>query len=344
LATNLVTGGAGFFGEVLVRQLLDRGEEVRVLDLNAIAHRHPKLTMVQADIRDARAVREAARGSEIIYHNVAQQPLARDKRLFWSVNRDGTENVLKAALEAGAKRVVHTSSTAVFGVARENPVTEATKPAPVEEYGRAKHAAELLCEEYAARGLAVSIIRPRTILGHGRLGIFQILFEWIYQGLNVPVLGSGDHLLQFVHADDLAVACILAGNANATGTYNIGAAEFGTMRATLERLIRHAGTTSRVKSVPRRLAEVGILATGRLGLIPLGPYHALAYGKPMYFDISKARSELRFFPKFSQDATFAESYDWYRANRTDILSGRKTGSKHQSAVKQGLLRLVPHLI
>jgi nucleoside-diphosphate-sugar epimerase len=300
--------------------------------------------MIQADIRDARAVRDAAKGVQIIYHNVAQQPLARDKRLFWSVNRDGTENLLKAALGAGVEHVVHTSSTAVFGVAKENPVTEATALAPIEEYGRAKRAGELLCQQYGAQGLAISIIRPRTILGHGRLGIFQILFEWIYQGLNVPVLGSGDHLFQFVHASDLAEACILAGTSKTTGAYNVGAAEFGTMRATLEALIRHAGTRSRVKSVPRGIAEFGILAAGRLGLIPLAPYHALAYGKPMYFDISKARRDLGFAPIYSQDATFAESYDWYKVNRSDILSGRVVGSKHQSAVRLGLLRLVPYLL
>jgi nucleoside-diphosphate-sugar epimerase len=214
----------------------------------------------------------------------------------------------------------------------------------MEEYGRAKLAGEVLCEEYARRGLAVSVIRPRTILGHGRLGIFQILFEWIYRGLNVPVLGSGDHLFQFVHAADLADACMLASVSAKAGTYNIGAAEFGTMRATLEAVIRHAGTRSRVKSVPRGLAEFGIRAAGRLGLSPLAPYHALAYGKAMYFDISKARRDLGFVPKFSQDAMFAESYDWYKANRDDILSGRVAGSRHQSAVRQGLLRLVPYFI
>ena len=95
------------------------------------------------------------------------------------------------------------------------------------------------------RGLDVSIIRPRTIMGHGRLGIFQILFEWIRTGYNVPVLGRGDNVYQFVHADDLADACILAAARPGVATYNCGTDRFGTMR-------EDAGTSLRPR--PDRLA------------------------------------------------------------------------------------------
>jgi nucleoside-diphosphate-sugar epimerase len=252
--------------------------------------------------------------------------------------------VLKAALDTKPQRVIYVSSSAVFGRPKTNPVTEDTPPEPMEDYGRAKLAGEQLCGDYARRGLSVSIIRPRTIVGHGRLGIFQILFEWIHRGVNVPVLGRGDNLYQFVHADDLAAACMLACNAPRAGTYNIGAAQFGSMRETLERLVRHAGTTSKVKSVPKGLAELGMRATSALGLSPLAAYHALMYGESLYFDISKAQRELGYAPKFTQDQALADSYDWYVANRDAILSGRMGGSKHQSALAQGVLRLVPHLI
>src|SRR6185295_12255980 len=74
--------------------------------------------------------------------------------------------------------------------------------------GRAKLEGEALCANYARLGLEVTIIRPRTIMRHGRLGIFQILFEWIREGYNVPVFDGGSNIYQFVHADDLAEACI----------------------------------------------------------------------------------------------------------------------------------------
>lgn len=341
---QLVTGGAGYFGEVIVRKLLERGEEVVIFDLNAPALEHPLLKAVQGDIRDLEALRSASRGAAHIFHNVAQVPLANDNDLFWSVNRDGTRNVLQAALDVGAEHVVYTSSSAVYGVPKRNPVTEDMPPDPGEEYGRAKYAGELLCQEFAQRGLRVSIIRPRTILGHGRLGIFQILFEWIFQGLNIPVMGRGDNIYQFIHADDLADVCIRARDAAHGGTFNVGAAQFGTMRETLEGVIRHAASRSKVRSLPKELAQFGMRLTAAVGLSPLSAYHALMYGESFFFDITKAQTELGFAPRYTQRDMFTESYDWYVAHRDAILAGRMSGSRHQSAVKQGILRLIPHMI
>src|SRR5262249_13854939 len=152
------------------------------------------------------------------------------------------------ALAAHVQKVIYISSSAVFGAPKINPVTEQTVPAPAESYGRAKLEGEKLCRRYVESGLDVSVVRPRTIMGHGRLGIFQILFEWIRTGYNVPVLGRGDNLYQFVHADDLAKACILAAARPGAATYNCGTDHYNSMRAVLEHLCAHAQTGSRVKS------------------------------------------------------------------------------------------------
>lgn len=335
----LVTGGSGYFGSLLLRKLLAEGERCRVFDLNDADDRPPGVEFVRGDIRDRDAVGEACRGVRVVYHNVAQVPLAKDRQLFESVNIEGTENVLAAAAETGVGKVVYTSSSAVFGVPRSNPVTEETPPSPGEAYGRAKYEGELLCHRYAERGLDVSIIRPRTILGHGRLGIFQILFEWIRRGANVPVFGRGDNVYQFVHADDLADVCILAAKRPGSAVYNAGAERFGTMRDALEHLCRHARTGSRVKGVPMAPAVGLMKLTSALGLSPLGPYHALMYGRSMYFDIAKARAELNWKPRYSNEEMFVETYEWYLANRAAVLRGHGA-SHHRSAVKQGVLSLV----
>jgi nucleoside-diphosphate-sugar epimerase len=238
---------------------------------------------------------------------------------------------------------VYTSSSAVYGAPRVNPVTETTPRAPAEPYGRAKAAGELLCEREAAAGLDVTIVRPRTILGHGRLGIFQILFEWVREGSNVPVLGGGHNRYQFVHADDLADACLLAGERAGPASYNIGTDRFGTMRQTLEALCRHAGTGSRVRSVPMWPATAAMKVTSALGLSPLGAYHALMYGRSLYFDTSRAQRELGWHAKYSNDEMLAESYDWYLANRQAVL-GRSGTSPHRSAVHQGALAIFKGLI
>jgi nucleoside-diphosphate-sugar epimerase len=239
------------------------------------------------------------------------------------------------------RKVVYTSSSAVFGAPRSNPVTEQTSPTPAEAYGRAKLEGEHVCRRYQEQGLDVSIIRPRTILGHGRLGIFQILFEWIRQGNNIPVLGAGDNLYQFVHADDLAQACILAGTRAGPAVYNCGAERFGTMRQGLEHLCAHAGTGSRVKSLPMGLAVAGMRLTSALGVSPLGPYHALMYGRSLYFDNRKARAELGWIPRYSNEEMLVESYEWYLKNR-EAVQRAQGASHHRSAVKQGILQVARH--
>ena len=153
-------------------------------------------------------MRAAVEGVDVVYHNVAQVPLARDEDLLRSVNVTGTEILLGACSAAGVAKVVHTSSSAVFGVPESNPVLPTTVPRPQESYGAAKLAAEWACLRAASEGLDVSIVRPRTILGHGRLGIFGILFDWIADGAHPFVLGDGSNRYQFVHADDLASLCL----------------------------------------------------------------------------------------------------------------------------------------
>lgn len=341
--TTLVTGGSGYFGSLLVRELLKRKRRVRIFDLNDADDRPAEVEFVQGDIRDRAAVSRAVEGVDEIHHNVAQVPLAKDRDLFWSVNFNGTENLLEAATDRGVRKVIHTSSSAVFGVPPRNPVDDSVEPAPREPYGRAKLESEKLCTRYAAKGLDVTIIRPRTIMGHGRLGIFQILFEWIREGRNVPVLGKGDNIYQFVHAEDLAAACILAAERPGPAAYNIGAEEFGTMRETLEALIRHAGTRSRVKPLPMGLATCLMKLTSVLGLSPLGPYHSLMYGRSLYFDLARAKEELGWSARYSSAAMFCQSYDWYLANRETVLA--QTGaSHHRSALKEGVLSIVKRVI
>lgn len=335
----LVTGGAGYFGECLVTKLLARGVAVRVFDLNSPSATAAGLDFVQGDIRDPAAVARACEGASHVFHNVAQVPLARDKDLFWSVNRDGTEILIDAARKAGVVKLVYTSSSAIFGAPDRNPVTEETPPAPAEDYGQAKLAGERAC---IASGIDTAVIRPRTILGHGRLGVVQILFDWVSRGLDLPVLSGGRNIYQFVHADDLADACILAAERSGTRIYNIGAEEFGSMRDLLWALARHAGTGSAVRTLPMAPIELAMRGAELCGLSPLGPYHALMYGRSLYFDISRAKQELGWQPAYGNTGMLCESYDWYLAHR-DTLGGRQV-SHHQSTVRQGIMSLVPHLL
>jgi len=335
----LVTGGSGYFGSVLSELALARGDSVRIFDLNA-----PTLSgaeFVEGDVRDAAGIRAACDGIDVVFHNVAQVPLAKDRHLFDEVNVGGTANVLVAARDARVSKVVHTSSSAVFGIPDHNPVNETSPCRPLEAYGRAKLRAELLCHDAVAAGQDVTIVRPRTVLGHGRLGVFALLFEFVADGAPVFVLGSGDNRYQLVHANDLADACLRAGDRAGASVYNIGALEFGTMRETLQALVDHAQTGSGVRSLPVAPARFGMHALATLGLAPFAPYHWLLYSESLFFDVTKARSELGWEPQHSNASMVIESYEWFLAHRQVADDGAR--SHHQSPVRLGLLRALKSL-
>jgi nucleoside-diphosphate-sugar epimerase len=335
----LVTGGSGYFGSELVARALAQGDAVRVFDVNP-----PALTGVEyvaGDVRDRHALRAACEGVDVVFHNVAQVPLAKDRALFDSVNVTGTANLLVAARDAGVAKIVHTSSSAVFGIPEHNPVTETTPVRPLEAYGRAKVQAELLCRDAIATGLDVTIVRPRTILGHGRLGIMALLFEFVADGAPVFVLGNGANRYQFVHASDLADACLRAADRAGPSVYNVGASEFGTMRETLQALVDHAQTSSRVRALPVAPARVLMRVLAQLGLAPFAPYHWLLYSESLYFDTTKASTELGWHPQFSNAEMVVESYDWFLDHRNELDADAK--SHHQSPVRPGVLRLIKRL-
>jgi nucleoside-diphosphate-sugar epimerase len=338
--TVLVTGGSGYFGSVLVEQVLAAGDRARVLDLNAPVERDG-VEVVVGDVRDRDLVEDACRGADVVLHNVAQVPLARDRDLFWSVNALGTANVLLAARSQGVAKVVHTSTSAIYGIPEANPVDEASPAVPLEAYGRAKLEAEQLCHEAAASGVDVTIVRPRTILGHGRLGIMAILFELVAEGAPVFVLDGGHNRYQFVHADDLASACLLAAGRPGATSYNIGARDFGTMRETLQHLVDHAGTGARVRSLPSLPARIGMQAASATGLAPFAPYHWLLYGESLWFDTAKAVDELGWEPVHSNASMVIESYEWWLANRDQL--GGEGRSHHQSPARMGVLGVLKRL-
>jgi nucleoside-diphosphate-sugar epimerase len=336
---HLITGGSGFLGNLIARRLHARGERVKILDVWEDSSRPKEIEFIRCDIRDRSAVAQAMRGVDVVHHNVALVPLTKAGKDFWSVNVDGSRIAAEEAAAAGVKTFIHMSSSAIFGIPKKCPITDDTPTAPVEIYGRAKLAGELAVQEICEKAkLPLIIIRPRTILGEGRLGIFQILFQWIQENRRIYVIGTGNELFQFVHAHDLMDAYMLAMDAKSPGAYNVGTDRFGTLREGLEGLIRHAGSTSKVTSLPAGLT-IGTLQTlDWLKLSPLAPWHYLTYHKPFHFDVSRL-VKMGWKPRYSNDEMFRESFDWFRENHGKIKS-EADASPHRNDVKQRVLALL----
>ena len=339
---HLVTGGSGFVGSNIARLLAQRGERVRVLDVWRADDLPSSVEFVEADINDAAAVDLAMQGVQYVHHNVALVPLAKAGDRYWTVNVDGTAVALEAARRAGVRMFCHMSSSAVFGSPDVMPITNDTPRHPIEIYGRAKLAGEELVMKAGREGQPVSIVRPRTIIGTGRLGIFQILFDWIRDGANIYIIGEGRGLFQFVHVDDLCQASIRSCLQGVPGVFNVGTDRFGTLRDDLEFLCQHAATGSRVKSLPVGPSISALQLLDRAGLSPLSPWHYLTYHKPFHFDSEPAFAALGYRPEHGNREMLTRSYDWFVEN-FDRLRVNAQASSHKRPVRQGVLKILKAL-
>lgn len=175
---TIVTGGAGFIGSHLVARLVERGDRVRVIERPGAdtSHLPPSLEIVRADIRDREAVRRALKGGRFVYHLAANPNLwARDRREFEAVNHLGTVHVLDAAIEAGAQRIVHTSTESILTraqptgpIAEDVEITEADAVGP---YCLSKLRAENEARQRAEAGHPILIANPTMPVGPGDRGL-----------------------------------------------------------------------------------------------------------------------------------------------------------------------------
>jgi nucleoside-diphosphate-sugar epimerase len=338
-----ISGGAGFLGLHLARRLLAGGHEVRTLDVVPLDDPGLERSVeeVRGDVRDQADAQRLVDGADVLVHAAAALPIQASRDGIRSVNVDGAAVTLTAALEVGVRRAILISSTAVYGVPEIHPIPEDAPLVGVGHYGESKIEAERVAQDVGRRGLEVVILRPKTFLGPERLGVFEILFDWIREGRRIPILGNGSNRYQLLAVEDLVEATIGAANAEVAGeTFNVGATEFGTVRSDLEALIAHAGSGSRLRPVPARPAELALRALELARLSPLAEWHYRTAHRDSYVDLSKAQRLLGFSARLSNEQALCETYDWYLQNREQM---RGAGVTHRVPWDQralGLLRRI----
>jgi nucleoside-diphosphate-sugar epimerase len=341
MAKFLVTGGAGFFGGILIGRLLAGGAEVVSVDLVPDTARHPALTSLQADIRDQQAMRRvfAAHKFDAVFHIAAMLAHGRmNRELLWTSNVDGTGMIARCAREAGVRKLVFTSSNCLWASNMGRPVREDDPPAPAEVYGESKLAGEKLLGQFAD-GLDVVILRCPTIIDSGRLGLLAILFEFIRENKTVWVVGSGGNRYQFIHAGDLALACVQAVDFAGSGTFHVGSDNVPSLRECYEAVIAEAGSRSRVRSLPKAPALAAMRLAHRLKISPLGPYHYRMIAEDFVFDTTRIREAMGWRPTVTNSEMLTLAYRYYAENREAILA-RQNVSAHSRAAEMGILRLL----
>ena len=317
-----ISGGAGFLGLHLARRLVADGHAVRTLDLAPLddPRLEGRVEELHGDVRYTADVRRLVAGAEVLVHAAAALPIQESRAAIRSVNVEGAAVTFAAAAEAGVRRVVLVSSTAVYGVPERHPIHEDDPLVGVGHYGESKIDAERLCGAFARRGLETVIVRPKTFVGPERLGVFEILFDWIREGRRIPILGDGANRYQLLAVEDLVDAIVRCVDAPVAGeALNIGAARFGTVREDLEELIDHAGSGSRLFPVPARAAEIALRGLELARLSPLAEWHYRTAHKDSFVSIGKAREMLGWEPRLSNAETLCATYDWYLAHR-DFLA------------------------
>src|SRR5712692_6378839 len=317
-----ISGGAGFLGLHLSRRLLADGHDVRTLDVVPLDDAELERTVegLRGDIRDRESVRTLVDGADVVVHAAAALPIQASRASIRSVNVGGTENVLLAARDEGVRRVLFISSTAVYGVPEKHPIEEDDPLVGVGSYGESKIDAEGLCRVAAVE---TTIVRPKTFIGPERLGVFEILFDWIREGRRIYTLGKGYNHYQLLAVEDLVDAIVRAGEEPqaARETFNVGATEFGTVRSDLQALIDHAGSSSKLQPVPVKPAEVALRALELMHVSPLAEWHYKTAHKDSFVDVTKAQRLLGWEPRFSNREALVRTYDWYLANRGRAAAG-----------------------
>lgn len=340
----MITGGAGFLGINLVRYLLEKNIGVASLDIAPFDYpEKDKIDIVTGDIRNADDVRTALNGCDCVVHCAAALPLYKPEDIY-STDIEGTRTVLEEAQKAGIKRVVHVSSTAVYGVPDHHPLFEDDPMIGVGPYGEAKIKAEELCFEFRDNGMCVPVIRPKSFVGPERLGVFAMLYDWASEGHGFPILGKGHNLYQYLDVEDLCEAiyiCLTKEESVVNDTFNIGAKEFGTFREDFQAVLDRAGFGKRIVPFPAGPAITILRILEKLKLSPLYKWVYETACQESFVSIEKAEKQLGFTPKFSNKQALIRNYEWYLEHKNSFA--QSTGISHRVPWSQGILKLIKHL-
>lgn len=323
--TTLVTGGAGFIGSHLVGQLVNRGERVRVLERPGVAVDHLPLhclDVVFADIRDRAAVERAIRGCDLVYHLAANPNLWTARRgHYYQVNYQGAVNVLEAALAAGARRVLHTSTESILTRARQaSAITEeqdVTLDDALGPYCRSKLMAERFALRRARQGAPVVVVNPTVPVGpgdRGRSPPTQMILDFC-QGKRREYL---DGTINLIDVRDVADGIVRAMDGGRPGKRYFLGHENLTIREVFFLLAELTGLPAPTWRVPYGLALSAAYVSEFVAdvLTHRAPAATVTGVKltrrVMHFDARRSLAELGLSPRPVRQS-LAEAAAWFRA-------------------------------
>ena len=342
----LITGGAGFLGLHLASYLSKRKFTPTLVDIQRFDKDEygNNYNLQICDIRDKKKLGKFIRGQNFIIHAAAALPLWKKEDIF-STNVEGTKNILELAKKYKVKRVIYISSTAVYGIPKRHPIFEDDPRSGVGPYGKTKVMAEDICFDAIKSGLNVTIIRPKTFVGTGRLGVFEILFDWIHDGKKIPILGNGNNRYQLLDVDDLVEVIYkfcLSQKKSYNDAFNIGAEKFSIVEKDLNEVFKFAKSGSKIMPTPAFIIKKALWFFEKIGVSPLYQWVYDTADKDSFVSIEKMKKTLKWKPRYSNAQALIKSYGWYLENYNEIKL-KTSGVTHTVGWKQGILKLFKYI-
>ena len=314
VAAVLVTGARGLLAQALIRRLRAEGRVVRGIDLPTGDSADVRSGIAAGDLIDKSSSRDACEGVKTIIHTAARQYHGAPqfgRRAHFAANAAMTRTLIHAATAAGVRHIVFVSSDMVYGMPRGRAFSESDEPRPIGPYGASKLVSERICEAARDAGICVTILRPRLIIGAGRLGVLRTLFERVRRSAAVPMIGNGENRYQMVAVADVAAACCDAIARPVDGVFNLGSSDPPPVRELLTALARRAGSRSRLFSLPVLPTNAALRILNWIGLAPLAPEQYRIASVDYVLDTQRARTELGWRPRFSDSDMLFAAYDAY---------------------------------
>jgi nucleoside-diphosphate-sugar epimerase len=336
----LVTGGAGFVGGILKRHLLQHHYDVTSVDRVPDPSWHPRLTRITGDLRDpwlVNSVFERA-GYDAVFHCAAvlSHGISHRENDLWASNVSATRMLAEACRDHGVPKLIFTSTNCLWGGNQGYAVREDDPPVPAEVYGESKLAAEQILRRYT-RYLDVVILRCPAIIDRGRAGLLTILFESIRNGEALWVVGDGSNRCQFLFAEDLVRACMVALQPGESDVFHVGAAGVKPLRDLYKAVIVAAGSSSKVRSLPLRPALAAMRLAHRLGVSRMGPYPYRMIAEDFLFDTTRIQERLGWQPTLTNEEMLVLAYRSWQVRREEIGLPRDVFARSTSA-PMGLIR------
>lgn len=325
---HVIFGGDGFVGRYLAQDLVERGHQVLVADIAKTDMPHyAQAEHVHCDVTNSASVAAVdIQPDDMVYNMSAMMLTPIQKRIdrypfFYPVNTFGAANIMAHAAGAGATKMVQYTTDMVYGKTVQSPQDEAHPISPIGHYGGSKAQTEAMVDDWRGRGMDITIVRPRLIIGPGRLGILAKLFKLIDMNLPVPMIGSGNNPYQFISVYDCAEVARLAWEKGCPNkAYNLGSDNPPPVKKLLGDLIKSAGSKSILVPTPAFAVKWTLAALDKINMPLMDPEQYLIADEYCVRETGAAKADFGWTPKYRDEDMLVQAYAEYRAAKEKGLN------------------------